>query len=298
VRRVLVLGGAGMLGHKVLQIFGEHCEVAGTFRVVPAAMKASTKYRGMRIFEGIDVWDRDSVKRAIDTFRPHAIINCVGLIKQLHAAKQPKPSIYLNALFPHLLNEMASQADARLVHVSTDCVFDGCKGDYTESDPPTAVDLYGRTKFLGEVHDRNALTLRTSIIGHELDSSRSLVDWFLSQSGKVVSGYAKVVYTGLPTVVLCKELWRILENFPALCGLHQISSEKITKYDLLKTIQDVYGLQVDLNPVTSPIIDRSLDSASYRAATGFRPKSWGDMVKDMHADYVHCEYGRLVHKFR
>lgn len=288
--RVLVLGGGGMLGHKALQVFAQHCEVAGTFRKIPLEVAQSENYRGVKLYEGIDAWDFASVRRSIDTFRPQAILNCIGVIKQLDDARKAKPSIYLNSLFPHLLNEAAQDSGIRLIHVSTDCVFDGHQGNYTECDTPSAIDLYGRTKYLGEVTEGPALTLRTSIIGHELHKSLSLVDWFLSQAGRTVPGYAAAVYTGFPTVVFCRELRRILESFPTLRGLYQISSQPITKYQLLRKIQEIYGVRIEIVPSNLPKIDRSLDSTSYRNATGFRPLSWDAMLSEMHDDYVRMGY--------
>ena len=174
--------------------------------------------------------------------RPNVVLNCVGIIKQLKETQNRKLLIYTNALFPHLLQEVCFDVGTKLIHVSTDCVFSGKKGNYCDDDVSDAEDLYGRTKFLGEVGESPALTLRTSIIGHGLASKSSLVDWFLSQDHKAVKGYLHAIYTGLPTVVFCKELIRVIETYPELTGVYNVASQKIAKYDLLVLIRDTYEL--------------------------------------------------------
>jgi dTDP-4-dehydrorhamnose reductase len=215
--------------------------------------------------------------------RPDVVINCVGVVKQLSAAKDPLVSIALNALFPHRLAELCAVAGARLVHISTDCVFDGRKGDYTESDPSNAEDLYGKSKFLGEVDYSHAVTLRTSIIGHELNSAHSLIDWFLSQPGPSVKGYRKAIYTGLPTVEIARIIRDVVLPDAALCGVWHVASDKVSKYDLLNMVASTYGKVIEIVPDDVVAIDRSMDGSRFSARTGYVAPPWPELVARMHA---------------
>ena len=191
----------------------------------------------------------------------------------------------INATLPHRLAQYCWLSGARLVHISTDCVFNGSRGNYRESDFPDAGDLYGRTKYLGEVDYPHAVTLRTSIIGHELESARSLISWFLSQTGSV-KGYRKAVFSGLPTI----EIARIIRDFvipnPELTGLYHLSAAPIDKCALLSLVARTYGKEIDIIPDESIIIDRSLNSDHFRNATGFAPESWPDLVSTMHENWL------------
>ncbi|MNR07592.1 dTDP-4-dehydrorhamnose reductase [compost metagenome] len=235
-----------------------------------------------RLLTGVDVLDQDALIRALEHVRPDVVINCIGLIKQLSDANDPLVALPINAMLPHRLARLCGLLGARLIHVSTDCVFAGTKGMYLERDPSDAEDLYGKSKFIGELHDvPHAITLRTSIIGHELGSNYALVDWFLSQKGPV-KGYAKAIFSGLPTV----ELARVMKDFviPAsqLSGLYHVSVEPIDKLSLLKLVAEVYGKDIEIIPDDNVCIDRSLDSSAFRDATGYLPPGWDELVKVMH----------------
>ncbi|BCG83467.1 NAD(P)-dependent oxidoreductase (plasmid) [Mesorhizobium sp. 113-3-3] len=217
--------------------------------------------------------------------RPDVVVNCVGIIKQLDASRNHLTSLSINASLPHRLAQLSRVAGARLIHVSTDCVFSGSKGNYLESDFADANDLYGRTKFLGEVDYPNAVTLRTSIIGHELESSKSLVDWFLSQQGEV-RGYKNAVFSGLPAV----ELARVIKEFVIpnndLRGLFHVSADPINKFDLLSLVSKAYDKEIDIIADTSVTVDRSLNSGLFRKTTGFKPDPWPELVAAMHESYL------------
>jgi dTDP-4-dehydrorhamnose reductase len=284
VKTILILGGSGMLGHQAYQRFKKHFTTRVTFRRFDDKLQQTHRFDKRDVIEGVDGFDIVSVQRAIDEVKPDVVLNCVGIIKQLKEAYNPKISIYINALFPHLVAERCKENGARLIHISTDCVFTGSKGDYTESDKSDAEDLYGKTKFLGETNydTGGALTLRTSIVGHELFTNVSLVDWFLSQNGKRVNGYTRAIYTGLTNLALADEIIRVINDFPTLAGLYHVSAEKINKYDLLMLIKKIYNLNIEVTPFADFFCDRSLDSSRYRAATGFVPPTWEQMITEMH----------------
>jgi len=281
-QRILIFGVSGMLGNTLLRYFAaqDSFEVYGTARSHSAAGRLPSHLH-QNIFLNVDAENTDHLIKVISVARPDVMINCVGVVKQLAEAEKPLSAIPLNSLLPHRLAGLAATCHTRLIHVSTDCVFSGDQGGYLESDLPDATDLYGRSKLMGEVDYPNAVTLRTSLIGHELNGSRSLVNWFLSQQGSV-KGFTKAIFSGLPTV----EIARVIEQFvlpnPGLRGLYHLSAESISKHDLLVLVRDIYGKQIDIIPDDSLVIDRSLNSSRFRDATGFAPKSWPEMIQAMH----------------
>ncbi len=222
---------------------------------------------------------------AFSVVQPDIVINCVGIIKQLPNASDHVDSLAINASLPHRLAKYSKMVGARLVHFSTDCVFSGSAGQYKEEDFPDANDLYGRTKYLGEVNDEHSVTLRTSIIGHELTGTKSLLEWFLSRSGEV-KGFRKAIFSGLPTVEVARVIREYVIPNRELCGLYHLSVDPINKYDLLRLIAEVYRRETVIIPDEELVIDRSLNSDRFRAATGFTPKPWPELIQEMHAEYV------------
>lgn len=281
--RVLVLGASGMLGNAVLRLLAESpgFAVAGTVRSTAAQRLLPAPLRE-RLITGIDIESADSLARAFAESRPEVVVNCIGVVKQLAEADDPLAAIPINSLLPHRLARLAAVAGARLVHVSTDCVFSGSRGMYTEADFPDANDLYGRSKYLGEVDYPNAVTLRTSIIGHELASAHGLVGWFLAQQGGV-KGYRRAVFSGLPTVELARVIRDHVIPDRELHGMWHVSAGPINKYELLKLVGEAYGRPTAIEPDERLVIDRSLDSSRFRARTGWQPPSWPDLVRGMRA---------------
>ncbi len=282
--RVLVLGANGMLGHKLLQCLATRHEVIGTLRRDARPFQGHPVLGKLPLLSGVHTDDFDTISRAVSHSRPDAIINAIGLIKQLPGAKDPIPSISINSLLPHRLAQLARNEGARFFHISTDCVFSGRRGNYTESDETDALDLYGRSKLLGEVDAPGSVTLRTSIVGRELESTSGLFEWFISQRGKSAKGFTRAIYTGLTTDALADVIAMILERYPDLHGLWQVSSEPINKFDLLTMLNRALRLQVDLQPETQFHCDRSLRSDRFRQTTGWQPPSWSSMIDRLAAD--------------
>ena len=281
-KKVLVLGATGMLGSAMLRYFaarGAH-DVVGSVRSRAGVKMLSADLRA-RIVAGVDVENSDSVTQLFAQMKPNVVINCIGLVKQLEQVNDPLVAIPINALLPHRLARLSALAGARLVHISTDCVFSGAKGGYVEQDVSDAKDLYGRSKFLGEVDYPNAITLRTSIIGHELDSAHGLVGWFLAQQGSV-RGFSKAVFSGFPTVELAQIIHDIVIPRPELRGLYHVSSDAIDKESLLKKVARTYGKDIEIVPDDKLQIDRSLSSVRFRAETGYAPPDWDQLVEKMH----------------
>lgn len=285
--KVLILGVSGMLGSAVFRKFLSHPEhvVVGTLRS-SSLLKHYSEAERRCIRVGVDVVDEMSLIRVFEDVKPDLVINCVGLIKQLQGADDPINTLPINSILPHRLLALCNISGARLIHISTDCVFSGSKGAYTESDISDAIDLYGKSKFIGELaHSKNAITLRTSIIGHGLQPNSSLVDWFLSQ-GDDVFGYTKAIFSGLPTVELASVILNFVVPRPELHGLYHVSANAISKYDLLALIADQYHKKINIVANNDLVIDRSLVSSRFTEATGYQSAGWPELVSLMHTDYL------------
>lgn len=269
-----------MLGNAVMRVLSQGPdEVWGTVRSPSSAVKFPDAIRS-RLISGVDVESTDALVRVFGDVHPDVVINCVGLVKQLAEADDPLAALPINAILPHRLARLAVAVRARLIHVSTDCVFDGQDGGYVEADRPNAADLYGRSKLLGEVDYPNAITLRTSIIGRELGSAHGLIDWFLSQTGSV-RGFNHAIFSGLTTVELARVMRDVVLPRPGLRGLYHVSADPISKFDLLTLVAEVYGKTIEIVPDQALKIDRSLDSTRFKAATGYRPPDWREMIQGL-----------------
>lgn len=282
--KVLVLGITGMLGSSVFNALSrdERYFVMGTLRNADG-LKYFDDVQHPNIIPNIDVLDTEQLLDVFAKVKPDVVINCVGLIKQFSSSKDPLLTIPLNSLLPHRLLKLCQLSSSRLVQISTDCVFSGRKGNYVESDLSDAEDLYGKSKFIGEVVDSPiAITLRTSIIGHELNSRNSLVDWFLSQES-AAKGYSKAIFSGLPTVELAAVIKDYVLPNTEVNGLYHVSAAPIDKYSLLQLIAKYYQKDILLVPDNSVIIDRSLDSSKFRSIIGYEPPSWERLVAKMRA---------------
>ncbi|MBZ1351038.1 SDR family oxidoreductase [Alcaligenaceae bacterium LF4-65] len=281
--RVLVIGANGMLGNAIFRLLNENSqwEIFGTARS-ESVKKLFNPALSNRLIFGIDLNQQDSLIDVLSHIRPDVVVNCVGLIKQLADAEDPLQAIPMNALLPHRLARICKLINSRLIHISTDCVFSGAVGNYRESDRPDAQDLYGLSKLLGEVTYSHAVTLRTSIIGHELQSANGLVGWFLSQEGQC-NGYTRAIFSGLPTVVLAQIIRDFVIPNKELSGLYHVASEPISKYELIKLIASVYKKSIDVIPDERVVINRSLNAERFRSETGYAASSWLEMIKRMHA---------------
>jgi dTDP-4-dehydrorhamnose reductase len=282
--RVLILGAAGMLGHKLCQTYRSRYDTWATVR------KSSSNYveydllPADHLIGGVDAFNIQTVINAMAIIRPDVVINCIGIIKQLKEAKSPITSITINSLFPHQLHTLCQASGARLIHISTDCVFAGHIGMYTEDDIADAEDLYGRSKYLGEVSGKGGLTLRSSIIGRELSTSSGLIEWFLSNDCGSVKGFRKAIYSGFTTQAMATIIADMIDNHPELSGMYQVSSKPINKYDLLVKVRDAFDANIEIEPYDDFILDRSLDSSLFRSKTSFTPPAWDAMLHEMASD--------------
>lgn len=294
--KIIVLGGEGMLGHKVFQILstryqGTKCTVFGSledpfYRAIPLFTAKNT-------IEKVNAMDLLALRQLLEKENPDFIINCIGIVKQRDEGKAAIPSITINALLPHQLADWAAAWGGRLIHFSTDCVFSGKKGNYTEDDTSDAEDLYGKSKYLGEIASQNVFTLRTSIIGRELSHFQSLLEWFLAQKGKTVKGFKRVIYSGVTTNYIAELVGKIISEHPGLSGLYQITAPAITKHDLLARIRDAYKLDVEIVPDDREISDRSMNGERFRKMTGYGEPSWDELIARLVNDKTPYDNWRL-----
>lgn len=290
--KVLVLGASGMLGHKLMQVLAEKLDVMGTIRGSASSYQAHPVLGKLRLLGDVQAENFDSVIKALAKTRPDVVVNCIGIIKQHPNAKDPLQSIAINSAFPHRLAILCQASGARMIHISTDCVFSGKRGNYREEDLPDPEDTYGRSKLLGEVADRGCLTLRTSMIGLELKEKLGLVEWFISQKGGHVRGFAGAIFTGFTTLALARIIARLIDEQPDLQGLWHVSSDPISKYDLLGIVNRDFKLEINIERDDSFHCDRSLNSTSFRKAARFEPPSWEKMITEMTVDAL--SYERLI----
>lgn len=286
--RYLILGGDGMLGHQLYKRLRLSHETCVTLHGPEDA------YRDLKLFDpayscyGIDARDAESISRVLGDLRPDVAINAVGIVKQRDEAEQPIPSIEVNALLPHRLAAACAKVNARLIHLSTDCVFSGRAGYYGESSMPDPVDLYGRSKLLGEVTGKGFTTLRTSMIGPELRRKTGLLEWFLRQHG-AIKGYTRAVFSGFTTLELARIVERLSIEPARQHSLYHVSSAPISKYELLVLIKRRLGLEIDIVPDDAFVCDRSLDSSRFRTEFGYTPPSWETMIDEL-ATYLREAY--------
>ena len=279
--RLLILGGSGMLGHQLWRGLHAQHDTWVTLRRPVADFAAHNLFDEAKAIQFDDITDDTALERALGQAKPEAVINCVGLIKQRDEASDEALTLRVNAEFPHRLAKRCGEAGARLIHFSTDCIFAGTKGNYTESDPSDATDLYGQSKHQGEVADAHCVTLRTSVIGHELGTHLALLDWFLSQRVKTVSGFTKAIYSGFTTLEMARIVDRILTQHTDLSGVWHVASEPISKFGLLQLCREKLGWEGVIEPNDEFVCDRSLNADRFNQATGYTPPSWEAMISEL-----------------
>ena len=279
--RLLILGGSGMLGHQLWSGLHARHETWVTLRRPVADFAAHNLFDEAKSIQVDDITDDTALDQAIGQAKPEAVINCVGLIKQRDEASDEALAVRVNAEFPHRLAKRCGETGARLIHFSTDCVFAGTRGNYTEDDPADATDLYGQSKHRGEVTGPQCVTLRTSVIGHELGTNLALLDWFMSQRSQSVNGFTKAIYSGFTTLEMARIVEQILTRHPRLSGLWHVASEPISKFDLLQLCREKLGWEGVIEPNDEFVCDRSLNGDRFNEATGYDPPDWKAMISEL-----------------
>jgi len=284
--KILVLGASGMFGNTIYRFLSSKKEWA-TFGTVRSAtyIKQFPQAISNKLIPDCDVVNGNNLNQVMTEVNPDIIINCIGVIKQITDANEPEKMHEINALLPHKLSKISAEIGARLIHISTDCVFSGSKGNYIESDLPDAEDPYGKSKLFGEVSDKHCITLRTSMIGHEMNTKNSLVEWFLSQNDSC-QGYTRAIFSGFPTITLAELIADIIIPIEELYGIYHVASEPISKFNLLKLISDVYDKKIELIPNSELVIDRSLSADKFQKITGYKAPEWPSMIEAMYSNKI------------
>ncbi len=279
------MGATGLIGSHIFRYLSSNTfhNVFGSIRKLEDIRYFSDRYQS-NLYPHINIKNSANVLNIFEMVKPEVVINCIGLTKHIPQASDPIKMIELNATWPHRLAKICSNFGAKLIHISTDCVFLGSKGNYLELDVPDASDWYGRTKLLGEVNYGGHLTLRTSTIGHELHTKYGLLEWFLAQDKECV-GFSKAVFSGLPSVVFAEVIEKFVLPHAELRGLYQVSADPISKFDLLKLIAAVYGKKIMILQDHQFTIDRSLNHEKFKAATGYIPSAWPDLIESMYQNH-------------
>ncbi len=282
VVKLLVLGATGLLGNAVFRSLSKMpgAQVTGTARQEAARGLFDPGFSKRLVTIG-DIEDPKQQADLFDAFRPDVVVNCVAVGRP--APADPMRSIAVYAVLPQRLSRLCARAGARLIQISSDGVFSGERGAYTEDDLPDAGDVYGTSKLLGEVDAPHAVTLRTSIIGHELQSRAGLLEWFLSQQGECRC-YRRAIFSGLPTIVLADLIRDLVIPRPDLCGLYHVAARPISKFDLLRLVALRYGKEIGLIADDRPAPDRSLVARRFERATGYRAPDWPALVDLMYRD--------------
>jgi dTDP-4-dehydrorhamnose reductase len=281
--RVLIFGGSGMLGHKLSQLVSKRADTFATLRNTDLSLKFPGVFARTHIIEDVDAQNVESIERAFRVADPSVVVNAIGIVKQISSSKDAVNSILVNSVLPHRLAESCSRKNVKLISISTDCVFSGNRGNYSETDRPDPEDQYGRTKLLGEVEAPN-LTIRTSIIGPQIQGEYSLLEWFLRQRGGKIKGYRKAIFTGWPTVVLAEIVAKIISEHRDLTGVYHVASQPISKFDLLSLINERFRLNVEIEPDDEFDCNRSLNGDRFQTKTGIVAEPWNELVQRMHED--------------
>lgn len=282
--KVLVLGVTGLIGSEVFKSLSHKYEVRGTIRN-PSAKHYFSEDLQKKLIVCKDALDDKALIEVMETVNPDVVVNCIGLTKHLKGADDPLIAIPMNSLMPHRIAKYCELIGARMIHISTDCIFSGAKGGYTESDSSDAEDIYGKSKYLGEVNYTHTITLRTSTIGHEINTEYGLLNWFLSQKVEC-KGYSKAIFSGLPTVEFARVIRDVVIPNPELNGLYHVAGQPISKYDLLKLIALEYNKSVNILKDDLFIIDRSLIADDFIKATNYIAPNWPELIQQMHTSYI------------
>ncbi|MDE2313577.1 MAG: SDR family oxidoreductase [Elusimicrobia bacterium] len=283
--RILILGGGGTLGHKLWQKLPERfSDVHVSLRKPKSRYARCGLFDSANVIDGLDLREPEALEKKLVALKPGVIVNCAGVTLRCAEAKDARSNILVNALLPHRLAAWCEKNGARLIHLSTVCVYDGKKGGYAEADPSDALDLYGRTKSLGDVSSPSALVLRSSFIGREIFGGSELLEWFLAQKGKKIKGFRKAIFTGLSTNRFAETIAALIADFPKLRGLYHVSSEAVSKYDLLLLMKEAYNVPVDIEPEDAFVCRRDLNGTRFEKETGLKAPPWKAMMAEMAAD--------------
>ena len=280
--RILILGGNGMIGHKMYKVLSNyHYDTWVTIKKNYQDLNCNYLFKKEKVIDNFNLCDFNKLNNVLDNINPDVIINAAGITIRRGIDFDISKSIIMNAALPHFLNQWVIKYQKRLIHFSTDCVFSGKDGYYSEISIPDSIDIYGRTKTLGEINSHNSLTIRSSMIGRELENKTELFEWFLSQKNNKIKGFTNVIYSGITTNRMAQFILDIINLFPNMHGLFNVSSFSISKYELLKIFNNKFENNVIIEPDESYHSNKSLDSSKFYDYTGFKKPNWEELIIDL-----------------
>jgi dTDP-4-dehydrorhamnose reductase len=284
--RILILGGNGLIGHKMYQLISNNYQDTWvTLRNNLSSYSYSEIYNSEKVIDKIDLSNFKLLLNQLNVLNPDVVINACGITIRRGIDAFKSNSIILNSALPHFLNEWVVSNNKRLIHFSTDCVFSGKKGDYLDNDIKDAIDIYGLTKSMGEVIDSKcAITLRGSMIGRELENKTELLEWFLHQKNNVIKGFTNVIYSGITTVRMAEIILKIINEYPNLSGIYNISSEPISKFDLLKKWNDKFSINATIEIDKNYTSNKNLISDKLFKIIQLEQPIWDDLIHQLKID--------------
>ena len=282
--KILILGGDGMIGHKMAQV------LSNFNHEITVSIREQRELTKQCFSSQVKVFLIDFLKENVVTFlnrvKPDVIINAIGITIRRGVNEHVSDAIYINSYFPHQLANWAGIHNKRLIHFSTDCVFSGFEGSYSEDATPNASDYYGKTKGLGEVLSKNALTLRSSMIGPELFNKTELFEWVINSKEKEINGFSRVIYSGVTTVYMARLVVDLIENHKDFNGIYNMASNPISKFELLSLINDNFDLGLVINKDQNIISNKTLDASKIENELGIKSPSWNELIIDLKKDYI------------
>ena len=284
--KILILGGNGMIGHKMYQTISKiHKDTWVTLRKSLTSYSYSEIYNPEKVIDNIDLINFQTISNQLNKINPDIVVNACGITIRRGIETLKSNSIILNSALPHFLNEWVTSNNKRLIHFSTDCVFTGAKGDYIDNDNKDAYDLYGSTKSMGEVIDSKfAITLRGSMIGSELENKTELFEWFLKQKSKTIKGFNKVIYSGITTTKMAEIVLKLIDQFPNLSGVYNISSKPISKFELLKLWNNLFDINANIEIDNSYTSNKNLISDNFYRTISMEQPDWVELSSQLNID--------------
>jgi len=283
--KILILGGDGMIGHKMAQV------LSNFNHQIIVSIREQRELTKQCFSSQVKVFFNDFLKENalnfLDKVNPDVIVNAIGVTIRRGAAENIADTIYLNSFFPHQLANWSEIHNKRLIHFSTDCVFSGYEGSYSEDSTPNALDYYGKTKGLGEVFSKNTLTLRSSMIGPELFNKTELFEWVINNKEKEINGFTRVMYSGVTTFYMARLVADLIQNHKDLNGIYNIASNPISKFELLHLINDNFDLGLFINKDQNTISNKTLNASKIEDELGIKSPSWNELIIELKKDYMH-----------
>ena len=279
--KIIVLGASGLIGSYMFRELSKTFETFGTIRKSKIKYKDIALFKSNKIIDNIDILNLDNLNKLLESLKPNIIVNCIGVTKR-KISDNLLDVIKINSIFPHELVKWGLINSARIIHFSTDCVFNGLTGNYNEKSNTNAFDIYGKTKALGEIQYDNCLTIRSSFIGRELFDKTELLEWVISNNGKKIKGFKKTMYSGVSALFLSKFIKNIINDHIKLNGLFQLSTDiPISKYDLICLIRDCFDLNIEIIPENNKYHCPTLDNSKLKNKMNFEIPSWKEMLVEL-----------------